>query len=297
MSDQHYPPPRGIDLSTWDQGYVHIKGFFSPERVEAMRAEFDRLWRDRRNPNNPYVIDVFIGTPRERRVLFRSAPSEARKQPYKLNDLFLENAIVQDAILDPRLVETLRYLLQNDPVVCNTLTLEYGSQQRLHFDTFYMPSVTRNQMIATWIALDPVRPENGPLCYVPGSNKIEPYLFSSGTTLAKPEEMAQFDSYIEKALATENLEVVELSAEPGDLFIWHAQLYHGGAPIADPSVTRRSIVTHYFSTADVAEHDRRDLGGGRLILKRNHQPAQDWPSSGPSRLMGALGWKRAFRPQ
>jgi phytanoyl-CoA hydroxylase len=274
--DQEYSAPRGIDFSTWDKGYVHIEGFFSPERVEAMRAELDRLWDMRQQLDNPYVIDVFIGTPRERRVLFRSAPDEARKHPYKLNDLFLDNEIIQGAVLDPRLVDTLRYLLQSNPVACNTLTLEYGSQQRMHFDTFYMPPVTENKLIASWVALDPVRPENGPLRYVPGSHKTKPYIFSGGTTHAKPEEMPQFDSYIESALAAEKLEVIDLTAEPGDLFIWHAQLYHGGAPIIDRSITRRSIVTHYFSAADVGDRDRKDLGGGRLILKRDHQPAQDW---------------------
>ena len=276
VPDQHYPAPHGLDLSTWDEGYLHIKGFFSSKQVEAMRAELDRLWDVRKKPDNPYVIDVFIGTPRERRALFRSVPDEARKHPYKLNDLFLDNEIIQDAILNLGLVDALSYLLQNNPVVCNTLTFEYGSQQRLHFDTFYMPPVTENQMLASWIALDPVRPENGPLRYVPGSNKIPPYLFSRDTTHAMPEEMPQFDAYIDQALAAENLEVVDLSAEPGDLFIWHAQLYHGGAPIVDPSITRRSIVTHYFSTADVGEGDRQDLGCGRFILKRNHQTAQEW---------------------
>ncbi len=276
MPDKQYPPPQSIDLSSWDEGYLHIKGFFSPGLVEAMRAEIDRLWETRRHSDNPYVIDVFIGTPNERRVSFRSAPDEARKHPYKLNDLFLDNEVLQDAILDPGLVDTLSHLLQNSPVVCNTLTFEYGSQQRMHFDTFYMPPVTENQMLATWIALDPVRRDNGPLRYVPGSNKIKPYPFSNGTTHANLEEMSKFDSYIEEELAARKLEAVELLADPGDLFIWHAQLYHGGAPILDPSITRRSIVTHYFSAADVSAHDREDLGGGRMILKRCHQPAQDW---------------------
>lgn len=272
-----YPAPKNVDLSTWEsRGYLHLRRFFSPDTVANLRAELDRLWAERSAEDNPYVIDVFIGTPDERRVSFRTAPDRARKHPYKLNDLFLDNRLVQNAILDESLTRILRFLLQAEPVVCNTLTFEYGSQQRLHFDTFYMPPATPNQMLATWIALDPVQENNGPLVYVPESHKIEPYLFSSGTTHAKLEEMPAFDRYIDAELDKRSLKPVTLAAEPGDVFIWHAQLYHGGAPINDLSLTRRSIVTHYFSTRDVGEQNREDLGGRRFIMRRSHQPARDW---------------------
>ena len=277
LSNNSFSAPRGYDLSSWESdGYIKIDHFFSGERIEELRAELDRLWKERRSAVNPYVIDVFIGTPNERRITFRSAPDDSRRYPYKLNDLFLDNTLIQDTVLDERLVNILRFLLQSDPVVCNSLTFEHGSQQRLHFDTFFMPPATSNKMLATWIALDPVTSTNGPLSYVPGSHKIAPYRFSNSSTHAVPDEMPAFDKYIESELSRNNLEPVSLEAEPGDLFIWHAQLYHGGKQIEDPSQTRRSIVTHYFTTIDVSPKHRWDIGSGRFVLRRGHQPAQDW---------------------
>jgi len=34
-------------------------------------------------------------------------------------------------------------------------------------------------------------------------------------------------------------------ARKGDALIWAADLAHGGSPITDPRLTRRSLVTHY----------------------------------------------------
>ena len=126
----HAPPRSDYDLSTWDEfGYLALKGFFDPARVKAANTEVDRLWKERNTPDNPYVIDIFLGTSKESRVFFRSCPEEARQVPHKLNDLFLSNPIIQNLSLDPKLADILRYLLQADPVVCNSLTFEFGSQQ------------------------------------------------------------------------------------------------------------------------------------------------------------------------
>jgi len=33
----------------------------------------------------------------------------------------------------------------------------------------------------------------------------------------------------------------------GDLLVWHTNLFHGGEPHTDKSLTRKSMVFHYFN--------------------------------------------------
>ena len=40
-------------------------------------------------------------------------------------------------------------------------------------------------------------------------------------------------------------------ARKGDVFLWHANLMHGGEPHHDKALTRKSMVFHYFSRAHI----------------------------------------------
>jgi phytanoyl-CoA hydroxylase len=258
-----------------DEGYVVLPGFFGPDRLRDLRAEIDDLWARRRADDAGLVIDVFIDTPEERRVRFRDAGDEARLAPYKLNDLYLVSEVVRETILDPGLIGVLGELLDGPPLVCNSLSFERGSQQRFHFDTFYMPPLVENRMLASWIAIEDADDRAGPLRYYPGSHKIAPYRFSDGRLNANLDEMPDFDEYIDKQLADAGLDWTTFPARAGDVFVWHAQLYHGGAPIEDMALTRRSLVTHYFRVEDMDAASVEDVGGGRYYLRRAHQSPVD----------------------
>ena len=259
-------------LASWhEQGFLVFPQMFDAERVDALTEEIDRLWAERRDDDRGLVIDVFIDTPDERRVRFRDATDEARRLPYKLNDLYLVSPLVREAILDRRLLDAIDDLLTGVPVVCNSLTFERGSQQRFHVDTFYMPPVVPEKMLASWIALEDADDRAGPLRYYPGSHVIPPYRFSDGRVNARPDEMDDFDDYIDKEIADRGLDWTTFPARKGDVFVWHAQLYHGGAPIEDMGLTRKSLVTHYFRAQDMDPASVEDIGGGRCYLRREHQ--------------------------
>lgn len=253
-------------------GYLVLKAHFSPAQVAQFKAHVDRLWQTRRQ-GAKYVIDVYLNEPAEKRIHFTDAADDARAVPYKLNDLHLEDPVVQQFSTDPRLVDALRQLVGANPLACNTLLLEHGSQQGAHFDTFYMPSPSPNKMIATWIAFDRVTETNGPLFYYRGSHRVPPFRFSTGGLHAVPEEMPAAHAHIDSITGSPEYPMERFMAEPGDVLIWHAQLLHGGSPIARPGETRLSLVTHYWTEQDFpGRRNRVDLGGGRAILRRDHQP-------------------------
>ena len=259
--------------SDWDQqGFLLLKGFYSDSRIDQVNALIDGLWSGRRKLGAEYVIDIFVETPDERRVFFADAPKKARVAPYKLNDLYLSQAAIRELIVGDELAPILKELLAGTPMVCNTLNFEFGSQQDYHFDTFYMPSPTPNKMVASWIALEDTTPLNGPLSYYPGSHKIPPYQFSSGSTIVVENELAVFRDYIYQEIDKRGLQPETLLAERGDLLIWHSQLFHGGSKIADKTKTRKSLVTHYFTNEDFPDQSPAKVGEHGGYMARAAQP-------------------------
>jgi ectoine hydroxylase-related dioxygenase (phytanoyl-CoA dioxygenase family) len=129
-------------------------------------------------------------------------------------------------------------------------------------------------MVASWIALEDVAEEAGPLSYYPGSHKIPPYRFSDGGIKAIDEEMAACREYVEREIRERGLTPAVFRPQAGDVLLWHAQLYHGGLPIKDPSLTRTSVVTHYFRYQDTEPRRCREFAPGRYFMKRPHQTVE-----------------------
>jgi len=251
----HRPTPRVLtpDQRTfWDtRGYLVLPGHFSAAQVESTNQHIDWVWQDSRTRQRPTVVDIFIGTPREKRTRLSEAPLEARASPYKLNDLFIESDLIRETVLEERLAGILEELLDGPPLVCNTLNLEFGSQQTDHTDSLYMPAPVGLYLAASWIALEDGSPESGPLRYYPGSHEIPPYLFSDGKITAIDDEMPRYRAYMARELQQRGLKAETFVPKRGDVFIWHSQLFHGGEPIKNPSLRRRSLVTHYWRAEDV----------------------------------------------
>jgi phytanoyl-CoA hydroxylase len=236
----------------WDQnGFLVLPGNFSRAEIDTINGHIDWLWQDSRTNRRNTVVDIFIGTPKERRTRLSDAPMEARRTPYKLNDLYLESDVIRDTVLHEPLASTLEELLDGAPLVCNSLNLEFGSQQRDHTDSLYMPAPVGLYLAASWIALEDGSTDSGPLRYYPGSHKIPPYIFSTRRITAVDAEMPRYYEYMTRELAQRGIKAETFVPKAGDVFIWHSQLYHGGEPIKNPALTRRSLVTHYWRAQDV----------------------------------------------
>ena len=267
----------GLDdrlLAKWQtDGFVILRNCLPETQVSAVNALVDRLWRERRRLPLPVTIDINLESGSQQRVLLRNTTDEVRLEPYKINDLYLEFDEVRAASLNPGLTRVLSLLLAGAPMVCNTLNFEYGSQQTDHVDSFYMPSRKKNCMLASWIALDDVTEGNGPVRLYPGSHLIPPYRFSNGGIRAIGSEMPACQQYLKKQVHEREIREERFLAEPGDVLIWHSQLLHGGTPIVDSSMRRRSLVTHYFRQRDYRHHlwRVRKHNAGGYYYNRRHQ--------------------------
>lgn len=234
----------------WDaNGFLVLPGFLTPDEVAQIRAAVDAEWGNR--AGNDHEIDMLTGPQAGRALKLHEAPEEARREAYKLNNLFGRRPAIRKVALSARLRPLLADLLDGEPLICNSLNFERGSQQEFHIDSWYMPPPVEGGMVAAWFAIDDVDATNGPLAYYPGSHRIPPYRFSHGRLNEIPAEKPQCRAYLEREIAARGLRDTEFHAKSGDIFIWHGQLLHAGRPIRDMSRTRASMVIHYWRERDL----------------------------------------------
>jgi ectoine hydroxylase-related dioxygenase (phytanoyl-CoA dioxygenase family) len=246
-----------------DNGYLVLRRALLPGDIEAMLNVVDQQWLARKS--NDHQIDVLSGPDDGKTFRLSEAKMAHRNAIYKLNNLFLRLPEVRRIAYSPVLRAVLIDLLEGEPLICNSLNFERGSQQPFHFDTWYMPPPVDTRMVAVNIALEPVDGNNGPFTYYPGSHKIPPWRFSDGRLNYKHEESNAMFDYVNAEIKRRGLKPERFSGEAGDVFLWHAHLYHGGAPITDPSRTRKSLVVHYWRVGDLPpEKVRRDRIGAYL---------------------------------
>ena len=65
----------------------------------------------------------------------------------------------------------------------------------------------------------------------------------------------EYEEYIHQKIADAGIPRQIFLAQKGDVFIWHANLMHGGEPHPDKTMTRQSMVFHYFSRAHICYHE------------------------------------------
>jgi ectoine hydroxylase-related dioxygenase (phytanoyl-CoA dioxygenase family) len=241
-----------------ENGFLIISGFFDQLDLDGVRAAYDAVWRDR-------PLDAVVDTRlTNRRIRIKDVTAEERAYPVKVNDLYLRDETLRDIVLSHRIGAILTELFEDDPVIINTLSVEYGTQQRAHLDTLFMTPSTPGKLLATWMALEDVAEDAGPLFYYPESNHIEPYVFEDGGYHVHYPEMPVWDEYMASAVERRGLEKTQFLAKEGDLLIWDAWLLHGGAEICQPGLTRSSLITHYFTKSDcmALRSDVRPTEGG-----------------------------------
>lgn len=244
----------------WERdGYLLLREVVSPQEVASVRAVVDDEWR--RRAGNDHVVDVLSGPWAGQVFRMAEVPPDARGHAYKLNNLFARRSEIRRVALSPRLRAVCADLLEGEPLICNSLNFERGSQQPAHIDNWYMPPPVENRMVAASIALDDVDADNGPIVYYPGSHRIAPF-----PAKGRDNESHDSQAYLRAQVAARGLQPVEVRARSGDVFIWHAQLLHGGQPIRDPERTRSSLVVHYWRVRDMPrEQVRRDPAAGSYL--------------------------------
>lgn len=226
-------------LRAWiDDGLWILPQAVPHATIERLKAEIAALWSGR-DPS----VRVELGG----RTL-ALAPEHAREHA-KLVDLHARSRAALELALAEPIRRFLALAFERPPLLFQSLAFERGSEQPIHQDTAYVVVTPPLAMVAAWIALEDVEEGAGELAYYPGSQRLPEHLFHGARNWNRARDglaaQAAYHAGLLAACAAAGLERRLFRARKGDVLFWNADLAHGGAPIRDPRLTRRSLVCHY----------------------------------------------------
>jgi phytanoyl-CoA hydroxylase len=230
-----------------NEGYLTFSIGLDADFAAAFDADLDRLWDER-------PVDLAVAAKSGDRVSFRDIDEAHRDIGYRVADLHSHTRTAFDLYLHPEVFRIVELIFDQKAVAFQSLYFQFGSEQGLHRDPMFVVTEPPSHLVASWIALEDITLECGPLLYVPRSHRMPWFEFEHDTVALGKKSGAQ-DKRVEWALDRKklieemNLEVTEFTAKRGDVFLWHSGLLHGGAPVKNPDSTRKSYVVHY-STAE-----------------------------------------------
>ncbi len=228
-------------LSRWiTDGYVILPGAAEPALCDRFADELAQAWRD----GHPEQIVVDSTTGVARRL---GAGDETRLA--RAVDAHVHFASARELLRSPRVTEFVRAVFDADPLYFQSLVFETGSEQGLHQDTAFVVVDRPLELVGVWVALEDVRPGAGELRYAPGSHRLADHCFAPGRRhfdagVDGHDAHVSYYPSIARRCDGAGLSVDHFRPKKGDVLIWSADLVHGGAPITDPTLTRRSLVAH-----------------------------------------------------
>lgn len=228
------------------------------DSINALEREVGELWS-----NPPFDLaaagPVYGGRPLP---LSELAPLVKRGPGVRILDLHSHSSGARDLYLNAKIHRLVNLILGNQPVATQSLFFEYGSTQGLHRDPWYVNHTPRTHLVAAWFALEDIHPDAGPLRYVPGSHRMPWYRFSTGDVVfhdprVTADERAAALEHLDQQIEKRGHKVQPALPRKGQVFLWHGSLVHGGSPVVNEALTRKSLVIHY-GRSDT--HPRRGVG-------------------------------------
>lgn len=229
--------PKNIQesLLPWsEQGYATLHGFFSPSQIDAVNSEVDRIVAENK--------------------------ADYRNNKNKIMFAIHQSDIIKKMGEDKQLSNILNLLMDKPVDLFQSINFRSGSQQRSHSDSIHMTTFPFGNIIACWVALEDITTDSGPLHYYPGSHKL-PYIMNKdfdnvGSKWAfGSKNYGDYENRIAEEMEKNAFEKQVFLAKKGDVFIWHANLLHGGEPVTNPNSTRKSMVLHYYTRDAICYHE------------------------------------------
>ena len=200
----------------------------------------------------------------------------------RVQDAWYRSKAVRKLATLPGMRRLLHRAYGRDPFPFQTLNFRMGSQQGMHADTIHFHSVPERFMCGVWIALEDVRPNAGPLAYLKGSHKA-PVLTMRDAGVNSPtptyeDYVSTYAPRFEQILGAGGYVLDWGLIRKGWALVWAANLAHGGAPIRDHGMTRRSLVVHnFFEDCIYYTPMHSDEASGHLQVRLPANARTGWP--------------------
>ncbi|MDB5227597.1 MAG: phytanoyl-CoA dioxygenase [Bacteroidota bacterium] len=231
----HLPKPIEEQMIHWNKnGFLVWNNFLDDQTVDAINKDIDSLLKANTVDYN------YTGR--------------------KIFNAYKQSAVIRNIITDKRLMELFCLILDKKVLPFQTINFLKGSEQSAHSDSIHMSTFPQGFMIAAWFALEDVSIEQGPLSYYPGSQLLpyitnEDYDYEGNSFMVDGNANKKFEEKIQSEINENDLHKEIFTAKKGDVFIWHANLIHGGEPLLNQALTRKSMVVHYFAEGVICYHE------------------------------------------
>jgi hypothetical protein len=219
----------------WGQGVVVVPGVLAGAELELVRGQVDAYLSDRRAPTTEI-----------------SGRDRGNGRFAYGHDMLRYVDAMWAALRTSRLVPEIIAMLGGE----GPLTLlddqiyvkEPGTAEPTpwHQDGSYW-AVTGRQLCTAWLALDPVRPDNGGLQFVPGSHRWGTVFRAQAFAPGQEVEDSGHEPIPDDDVLRARHIVWSPELDPGDAVVFHASTLHGAGP-NHSAVRRRAVVSRWAGT-------------------------------------------------
>lgn len=271
-------------LLEWkERGVVIFENVVDVDHIEDLKRDVDYLREHHQN----YELSAEIRG--IQKAIAEFTREDLNSDGFKFNSIHSISNAAAHLSLSRVVTDFLRHVFVSPAVALQSLTFYKGSQQPAHVDYPYVRCQSKlAHLAASWIPLEDIHADSGPLIYYPGSHKLSVSGFfdwGKGSIVYEPDSTrnpAEFSSYLEERIQESGINPEIFLPKRGDVLIWHGNLIHKGSEIRDHALTRKSYVTHYTSYESYPiAHRRADSKG----LAEHGGYAYDYPWLNENRSM------------
>src|SRR5215831_4643568 len=211
-------------------GYVKLVKAVSDEVIAELLGDADRFWHG--SESRIRVEDGHLN-------YVAPTPALRDKPGCRLRDMYYFSEATRRAVFSPPIVRFLQLLFERDILAFQSLLFERGTQQGVHQDPAYVVVSSPLELVASWIALEDIQDDAGPLLYYEGSHRLPDFIFGERykhweVQRDGPAIEQEYRHSLEESARQRSLPLRRFVGARGDVLLWHANLAHGGATITNP---------------------------------------------------------------
>lgn len=236
-------------LHQWRKdGIVLFEGVVDAALIDALTSDIDYLREHYRD------FDLLVETSGAQKHILDLTIEELNSPGLKFNSIHTISRAAARLSLTREVSVFLSHVFRDAPCAMQSLTFYKGSQQPIHIDYPYVRcQMPVAHLAASWIPLEDIHPDSGPLAYYPSSHDADVSGFfdwGDGSVLLEPESARtpiELSEYLAQRMRIAGVAPQVYCPRKGDVLVWHGNLSHEGTAIRNAALTRKSYVTHYTS--------------------------------------------------
>lgn len=164
----------------------------------------------------------------------------------RIQDAWQIDKGIKSIAVFPSILAVLKELYGRQPKPFQTLNFYKGTEQTVHADTIHFNSEPFGLMCGVWVAFEDIGMDQGPLILYSGSQKLPEINFEQAGLKSDYLYYPQYEAYIAQLIKEQNMQASYGLMKKGQAVVWAANLLNGGAKQANPTLTCRSQLTHYY---------------------------------------------------